>query len=135
MIISLSASTPASISHWSGDGSRILQFDEPPAIDPDVPLRLLFIRYRFGVTRERRLIEEVRMHLGYRWFARLGFEQGIPDHSTFSKNRHGRFRHAGIFLEVFEEIVRRCLEVGLVQGKRLSVDGAVVTANASPRRG
>ena len=66
---------------------------------------------------------------------RLGFEREIPDHSTFSKNRHGRFRGVGIFLEVFEEIVRRCLEAGLVEGKRLTVDGTLVTANASPQRG
>ena len=89
----------------------------------------------YGITSERRLMEEVRMHLAYRCFSRLGFEREIPDHSTFSKNRHGRFRGAGVFLEVFEEIVRRCLEAGLVEGKRLTVDGTVVTANASPQRG
>lgn len=106
-----------------------------PSIDPEVLLRLLLVGYLYGITSERRLMEEVRMHLAYRWFSRLGFERGIPDHSTFSKNRHGRFRGVGIFLEVFEEIVRRCLEAGLVEGNRLTVDGTVVTANASPRRG
>jgi transposase-like protein DUF772/DDE family transposase len=73
----------------------------------------------------------VRMHLAYRWFTRLGFEQEIPDHSTFSKNRHGRFRQSGVFREVFEEIVRRCLEAGLVEGQNLAVDGTIVGANAS----
>ena len=75
------------------------------------------------------------MHLAYRWFSRLGFEREIPDHSAFSKNRHGRFRGVAIFQEVFEEMVRRCLEAGLVEGKRLTVDGTLVTANASPQRG
>src|SRR6516225_10037705 len=106
-----------------------------PSIGPEVLLRLLLIGYLYGITSERRLLEEVRMHLAYRWFSRLGFEQEIPDHSTFSKNRHGRFRGAGVFLEVFEEIVRRCLAAGLVEGKRLTVDGTIVTANASPQRG
>ena len=106
-----------------------------PSIDPEVLLRLLLVGYLYGITSERRLMEEVRMHLAYRWFSRLGFEREIPDHSTFSKNRHGRFRGAGVFLEVFEEIVRRCLEAGLVEGKRLTVDGTIVTANASPQRG
>jgi transposase len=106
-----------------------------PSIDPEVLLRLLLVGYLYGITSERRLMEEVRMHLAYRWFSRLGFEREIPDHSTFSKNRHGRFRGVGIFLEVFEEIVRRCLKAGLVEGKRLSVDGTIVTANASPQRG
>jgi transposase len=106
-----------------------------PSIDPEILLRILLVGYLYGITSERRLMEEVRMHLAYRWFTRLGFEQEIPDHSTFSKNRHGRFRDSGIFLEVFEEIVRRCLAAGLVEGKRLTVDGTVVTANASPQRG
>src|SRR5467141_4163837 len=76
-------------------------------------------------------MEEDRMHLAYRWFTRMGFEQEIPDHSTFSKNRHGRFRQCGVFREVFEEIVRRCLEAGLVEGQHLTVDGTMVGANAS----
>jgi len=102
-----------------------------PSIDPEVLLRLLLVGYLYGITSERRLLEEVRMHLAYRWFSRLGFEREIPDHSTFSKNRHGRFRQSGIFRKVFEEIVHRCLEVGLVEGRSLAVDGTLVGANAS----
>src|SRR5207245_4976428 len=102
-----------------------------PSIDPEVLLRLLVVGYRYGITSERRLMEEVRMHLAYRWFTRLGFEQEIPDHSTFSNNRHGRFRQSGVFREVFEEIVRRCLAAGLVEGENLAVDGTMVSANAS----
>jgi len=106
-----------------------------PSIDPEILLRLLLVGYLYGITSERRLVEEVRMHLAYRWFTRLGLEQEVPDHSTFSKNRHGRFRQSGIFLEIFEEIVRRCIDAGLVEGQRLTVDGTVVAANASPQRG
>ncbi len=102
-----------------------------PSIDPEVLLRLLLVGYLYGITSERRLLEEVKMHLAYRWFTRLGFEQEIPDHSTFPKNRHGRFRQSGVFREVFEEIVRRCLEAGLVEGQNLAVDGTMVGANAS----
>ncbi len=104
-----------------------------PSVDPEVLLRLLLVGYLSGITSERRLMEEVRLNLAYRWFTRLGFEQEIPDHSTFSKNRHGRFRQSGLFQEVFEEIVRRCLEVGLVEGRELAVDGTLIAANASPR--
>ena len=71
------------------------------------------------------------MHLAYRGFTRLGFDQEIPEHSTFSKNRHGRFRQSGVFRKVFEEIVRRCLEAGLVEGRNVAVDGTLVGANAS----
>jgi transposase len=102
-----------------------------PSIDPEVLLRLLLVGYLCGITSERHLLEEVRMHLAYRWFTRLGFEQEIPDHSTFSKNRHGRFRQSGVFREVFEEIVRKCLVAGLVQSQNMAVDGTMVGANAS----
>ena len=104
-----------------------------PSIDPEVLVRLLLIGYLYGITSERRLMDEVRMHLAYRWFTGLGFDQSIPDHSTLSKNRHGRFRHAGVFREVFEAIVRRCVAAGLVAGRELAVDGTLVAADASAR--
>jgi hypothetical protein len=96
-----------------------------------VLLRLLLVGYLYGITSERRLLDEVRMHLAYRWFTRLDLNAEIPDHSTFSKNRHGRFRQSGVFREVFEEIVRRCVEAGLVEGETLAVDGTMVAADAS----
>ena len=68
-----------------------------PSIDPEVLLRLLLIGYLYGITSERRLLEEVKMHLAYRWFTRLDFGAEIPDHSTFSKNRHGRFASRAYF--------------------------------------
>jgi transposase len=102
-----------------------------PSIDPEVLLRLLLVGYLYGITSERRLLDEVRMHLAYRWFTRLDLNAEIPDHSTFSKNRHGRFRQSGVFREVFEEIVRRCVEAGLVKGETLAVDGTMVAADAS----
>lgn len=116
---------------------RLNSFYSPmgrPSIDPEVLLRLLLLGYLYGITSERRLMEEVGMHLGYRWFVGLGLEQEVPDHSTFSKNRHGRFQQSGVFQEVFEEIVRRCLAVGLVEGRSLSVDGSLVEANASRQK-
>ncbi|MGA2690515.1 MAG: transposase [Candidatus Korobacteraceae bacterium] len=94
-------------------------------------MRLLLIGYLYGITSERRLLEEVKMHLAYRWFTRPDFGTEIPEHSAFSKNRHGRFRQSGIFREVFEEIVCRCLKEGLVEGKNLAVDGTMIKADAS----
>ena len=75
------------------------------------------IGYLYGITSERKLVEELRMHLAWRWFTGLGFDQEIPHHSTFSKNRHGRFQESKLFEQLFEQIVRQCVEVGLVQGK------------------
>src|SRR5258707_13630366 len=80
---------------------------------------------------ERKLVEELRMHLAWRWFTGLGFDQEIPHHSTFSKNRHGRFQESKLFEQLFEQIVLQCVEVGLVEGKHLSVDGSFVEANAA----
>ena len=102
-----------------------------PSIDPELLLRILLIGYLYGITSERKLVEELRMHLAWRWFTGLGFDQEIPHHSTFSKNRHGRFQESKLFEELFEQIVRQCVEVGLVQGKHLSVDGSFVEANAA----
>ena len=91
----------------------------------------LLIGYLYGITSERKLVEELRMHLAWRWFTGLGFDQEIPHHSTFSKNRHGRFQESRLFEQLFEQIVRQCVEVGLVEGKHLSVDGSFVEANAA----
>ncbi len=102
-----------------------------PSIDPELLLRILLLGYLYGITSERKLVEELRMHLAWRWFTGLGFDQEIPHHSTFSKNRHGRFRESKLFEELFEQVVRQCVEVGLVQGKHLSVDGSFVEANAA----
>src|ERR1700726_4824019 len=102
-----------------------------PSIDPELLLRILLIGYLYGITSERKLVEELRMHLAWRWFTGLGFDEEIPHHSTFSKNRHGRFQESKLFEQLFEEIVRQCVEVGLVQGDNLSVDGSFVEANAS----
>jgi transposase len=101
-----------------------------PSVDPELLLRILLIGYLYGIASERKLVEELRMHLAWRWFTGLGFDQEIPHHSTFSKNRHGRFQESKLFEELFEQIVKQCVEVGLVQGKHLSVDGSFVEANA-----
>jgi len=102
-----------------------------PSIDPELLLRILLIGYLYSITSERKLVEELRMHLAWRWFTGLGFDQEIPHHSTFSKNRHGRFEESKLFEKLFEQIVKQCVEVGLVQGQHLSVDGSFVEANAS----
>src|SRR5437588_1659752 len=102
-----------------------------PSVDPELLLRILLIGYLYGITSERKLVEELRMHLAWRWFTGLGFDQEIPHHSTFSKNRHGRFQESKLFEQLFEQIVRQCVEVGLVQGQHLSVDGSFVEANAA----
>jgi len=101
-----------------------------PSIDPIVLLRILLLGYLYGITSERRLVEELRMHLAWRWFTGLGFDQELPNHSTFSKNRHGRFQESNLFQELFERIVEQCIQAGLVQGEQMSVDGSFIQASA-----
>src|SRR5271155_374248 len=102
-----------------------------PSIDPELLLRIVLIGYLYGISSERKLVEELRMHLAWRWFTGLGFDQEVPNHSTFSKNRHGRFQESKVFEQLFEEVVAQCLSVGLVRGDQLSVDGTFVEASAS----
>jgi transposase len=106
-----------------------------PSVDPELLIRMLIIGYCFGIRSERRLCEEVHLNLGYRWFCRLGLAGEVPDHSTFSKNRHGRFRESDLLRQVFETVLRRCLEEGLVAGDGFAVDGSLIKADASRQKG
>src|SRR5438045_7327405 len=81
-----------------------------PSIDPELLLRILLIGYLYGITSERKLVEELRMHLAWRWFTGLGFDQEIPHHSTFSKNRHGRSQDSKVFAQLVAQTVRRSVD-------------------------
>lgn len=105
-----------------------------PSIDPELMIRMLIIGYCFGIRSERRLCEEVHLNLAYRWFCRLGLEDTVPEHSTFSKNRHGRFRESDAFRFVFETVLRRCMREGLVGGEGFAIDSSVVKADATRAR-
>jgi len=106
-----------------------------PSIDPELMIRMLIVGYCFGIRSERRLCEEVHLNLAYRWFCRLGLDGDVPDHSTFSKNRHGRFRESDLLRKLFETVVARCLKDGLVGGEAFAVDASMIVADAHRRRG
>jgi transposase len=105
-----------------------------PSVDPELMIRMLLIGYCLGIRSERRLCEEVHLNLAYRWFCRLGLEGKVPDHSTFSKNRHGRFRESNLFRRLFEAVVKRCLDEGLVGGEGFAVDASLIHADANKQR-
>ena len=102
-----------------------------PSVDPELMIRMLLVGYCYSIRSERRLCQEVDLNLGYRWFCRLGLEDAVPDHSTFSVNRHGRFRDSDVLRSVFEDVVRRCMKAGLVGGEGFAVDASVIEADAS----
>jgi len=97
-------------------------------------IRILIVGYCFGIRSERRLCEEVLLNLAYRWFCRLGLDGRGAGHSTFSKNRHGRFRDSNVFRHVFETVVSRCTEEGLVGGDGFAVDASLIPADANKQR-
>jgi len=101
-----------------------------PSIDPELMLRMLIIGYCMGIRSERRLCEEVHVNLAYRWFCRLGLEGDVPNHSTFSKNRHGRFRDSDLLRRLFEATVARCIAEKLVGGEGFAVDASLIRADA-----
>src|SRR5215475_7851976 len=104
-----------------------------PSIDPELLIRMLIVGYCFGIRSERRLCDEVHLNLAYRWFCGLGLEGEVPDHSTFSKNRHGRFRDSDLLRRLFETVLRRCIPEGLVGGEGFAVDASLIAADVSDR--
>lgn len=105
-----------------------------PSIDPELMCRMLIVGYCFGIRSERQLCDDVHLNLAYRWFCQLGIEDSVPNHSTFSKARHGRFRDSDLFRKLFEQVVLRCMAAGLVKGEGFAVDASLIRANASEAR-
>jgi transposase len=102
-----------------------------PSIDPELLIRMLLVGYCLGIRSERRLCEEVHLNLAYRWFCRLDLADPVPNHSTFSKNRHGRFRDSDLLRHLFETTVARCIADGLVSGQRFAADASLIEADAN----
>ena len=102
-----------------------------PSIDPELMIRMLLVGYCYGIHSERRLCEEVSFNLAYRWFCRLGLEDSVPDHSSFSKNRLGRFRASDLLRQVFDIVVTRCIEEALVKGEGFAIDASFVRADVT----
>jgi len=102
-----------------------------PSINPELMIRMLIVGYCMGIRSERRLCEEVHLNLAYRWFCRLDLADPVPDHSTFSKNRHGRFRDSNLFRHLFEQVLEHCITEGLVGRNQFGVDAFLIKADAS----
>jgi transposase len=106
-----------------------------PSVDPELMIRILLVGYCYGIRSERRLCQEIELHLAYRWFCKLDLDDAIPHHSTFSANRLGRFRDSDVLRHIFERVVWSAMAVGLVKGEGFAVDASVLEANASRYHG
>jgi len=105
-----------------------------PSIDPALMIRMLLIGYVFAIRSERAICRELQVNLAYRWFCGLSIEDKIPDHSTFSRARHERFRDSDMFRRVFERVVQACMAAGLVGGEGFAVDASLIAADANKQR-
>lgn len=105
-----------------------------PSIDPELMIRMLILGYVFAVRSERALCREVQLNLAYRWFCGLGIEDGIPDHSAFTRARNERFREHDVFRRVFERVVACCIRADLVGGNGFAVDASLIAADANKCR-
>src|SRR3954454_24124317 len=106
-----------------------------PSVYPELMMRMLIVGYCYGLRSERKLTQEVELHLACRWIGRLDLDDKVPHHSTFSENRLHRFRESDVFRHIFERIVAACMSAGLVKGEGFAVDASVIEANASRYHG
>jgi len=104
-----------------------------PSIDPVVLIKYLLIGFLYGIDSERRIEQEIRVNMAYRWFLGLDIDDRVPDHSTISQNRRRRFNGENIYRILFERVLMLCIEKGLVDGTLILTDSTHVKANASKK--
>lgn len=101
------------------------------SLDPVLLFKMLLIGYLFNVDSERELEQEVILNIAYRWFLGLDLSDSVPDHSTFSQNRRRRFKDSAVFQEIFDHIIKLCIEKGLVTGEVIVTDSTHIKASAA----
>ena len=129
--------------HFLRDLDRLVDFDfiydkvadfysntGRPSIDPVVLIKMLLIGYIYGIDSERRLEQEITVNIAYRWFLGIDLDERVPDHSTISQLRRRKFDGTTVFRDIFDEVVCKCIETGLVDGKLLLTDSTRIRANA-----
>lgn len=105
-----------------------------PCLDPVILFKMLFLGYLYGIRSERRLMEEIKYNIAFRWFLGLGLNDPVPHHSTISQNRIRRFRGTDVPQTIFDNIVQQAIDHGLVDGKELFTDSTFLKANANKNK-
>lgn len=102
-----------------------------PSIDPVIVVKILLLGYLYDIFSERKIMGEIQVNIAYRWFLGMDLDEPVPDHSTLSQLRRRKFNDSRLFEDVFDEIVKKCIKVGLVDGELLLTDSTHVRANAA----
>ena len=105
-----------------------------PSIDPVLLVKMLLLGYLYSIPSERKLEQEVRVNIAFRWFLGIDFDEPVPDHSTISQLRRRKFGGTTLFQDIFDEVVRKCMAAGLVTGKLLLTDSTHILANAAKEK-
>lgn len=102
-----------------------------PPIDPVVMVKYLLVGFLYGIPSERQIEERCADSNALRWYLGIDLDERVPDHSTISQLRRRKPEFRKVFRRLFEEVVRQCVEQGLVSGRLAVADSTHVKANAS----
>jgi transposase len=100
-----------------------------PSVDPILFIRICLITHLYNIPSDRQVCEEIQYNLAYRWFCRLSLEDAVPDHSSLTRIRDRLGEQT--FKNIFDHVVRLCVETGLVTGKKVMMDGSLIKADAA----
>ncbi len=98
-----------------------------PAKEPEMMCKLLFLQHLYNLSDEK-VIEEANLNLAYMYFIGVNPEDTLPDKSLLSKFRTQRLQESTLD-EIITEIVRQCVEKGIIESKSVSVDATHIEAN------
>lgn len=88
-----------------------------PAVDPAVLVKYLLVGYLCGIPSERQIEQRIQTDVALWWYLGLDLFDRVPDHSTISQLRRRKPSFRKVFRRLFEEVVRQCIEKGLVSGR------------------
>jgi len=120
-LIDLSFLYPLTAPYYGAEGQK--------SIDPVVFMKLMLVGYLENLNSDRRIITTARLRLDILYFIGYDIDEELPWHSTLSRTRHLYGEH--VFTELFKRVLKQCIDLGMISGRRQAVDGFFIKANAS----
>lgn len=103
-------------------------------VDPVILFKMIFINKLFGINSMRKTCDEIQVNVAYRWFLGLGFEDTIPNHSTYSQNYRRKYRDNNIAEKIFMGVLTQLYDHELIDMESLFIDGTHIKANANKNK-